>query len=40
MNNIAFFKQKFGQVRAVLSGNPGNEGDFTHFIRVKESFML
>lgn len=28
VNDIAFFQQKFGQVRAILAGNAGNEGDF------------
>jgi hypothetical protein len=28
VNDIAFFKQKFGEVGTVLTGDASNEGDF------------
>jgi hypothetical protein len=28
VDDVAFFKQKFGEVRAVLSGDASDEGDF------------
>jgi hypothetical protein len=28
VHDVAFFKQQLGQVRAVLAGNAGDEGDF------------
>jgi hypothetical protein len=28
VDDVAFFKQEFGKVRAVLASDAGNEGDF------------
>ncbi len=30
MHHVAFFQQKFRQVRAILPGYPGNKRDFFH----------